>query len=35
MVKVLDAVRGSPAANVAVKVFKKAADGSWQDFATG
>ncbi|XP_031468771.1 transthyretin [Phasianus colchicus] len=35
MVKVLDAVRGSPAANVAVKVFKKAADGTWQDFATG
>ncbi|XP_025970518.1 transthyretin isoform X1 [Dromaius novaehollandiae] len=35
MVKVLDAVRGSPAANVAVKVFKKAADGSWQDFAVG
>ncbi|MCJ0311155.1 hydroxyisourate hydrolase, partial [Clostridioides difficile] len=35
MVKVLDAVRGSPAANVAVKVFKKGADGSWQDFATG
>uniref|UniRef100_A0A8C4U393 Transthyretin n=1 Tax=Falco tinnunculus TaxID=100819 RepID=A0A8C4U393_FALTI len=35
MVKVLDAVRGSPAANVAVKVFKKAGDGSWQDFATG
>ena len=32
---VLDAVRGSPAANVAVKVFKKAADGTWQDFATG
>uniref|UniRef100_A0A8V0XRG8 Transthyretin n=1 Tax=Gallus gallus TaxID=9031 RepID=A0A8V0XRG8_CHICK len=28
MVKVLDAVRGSPAANVA-------ADGTWQDFATG
>ena len=26
MVKVLDAVRGSPAANVGVKVFKKAAD---------
>ncbi|TFK12297.1 polycomb complex protein BMI-1 [Platysternon megacephalum] len=35
MVKVLDAVRGSPAANVAVKVFKKAAGGNWQDFATG
>ncbi|XP_074841915.1 transthyretin [Carettochelys insculpta] len=35
MVKVLDAVRGSPAANVAVKVFKKAADGNWQEFATG
>ncbi|NXC33280.1 TTHY protein, partial [Campylorhamphus procurvoides] len=35
MVKVLDAVRGSPAANVAVKVFKQAEDGSWQDFASG
>ncbi|XP_070277735.1 transthyretin [Myotis yumanensis] len=35
MVKVLDAVRGSPAVNVAVKVFKKAADGAWEPFATG
>ncbi|XP_035952590.1 transthyretin [Halichoerus grypus] len=35
MVKVLDAVRGSPAVNVAVKVFKKAADESWEPFASG
>ncbi|XP_004412984.1 PREDICTED: transthyretin isoform X1 [Odobenus rosmarus divergens] len=35
MVKVLDAVQGSPAVNVAVKVFKKAADESWEPFASG
>ncbi|XP_057555628.1 transthyretin [Hippopotamus amphibius kiboko] len=35
MVKVLDAVRGSPAVNVAVKVFKKAADDTWELFASG
>uniref|UniRef100_A0A9L0JT24 Transthyretin n=1 Tax=Equus asinus TaxID=9793 RepID=A0A9L0JT24_EQUAS len=35
MVKVLDAVRGSPAANVDVKVFKKAADETWELFASG
>uniref|UniRef100_A0A8D1YXR4 Transthyretin n=1 Tax=Sus scrofa TaxID=9823 RepID=A0A8D1YXR4_PIG len=35
MVKVLDAVRGSPAVNVGVKVFKKAADGTWEPFALG
>ncbi|XP_012512049.1 PREDICTED: transthyretin [Propithecus coquereli] len=35
MVKVLDAVRGSPAVNVAVKVFKKAADETWEPFASG
>ncbi|NXJ91301.1 TTHY protein, partial [Corythaixoides concolor] len=35
MVKVLDAVRGRPAVNVAVKVFRKAADGSWEEFASG
>uniref|UniRef100_A0A6I8P2G7 Transthyretin n=1 Tax=Ornithorhynchus anatinus TaxID=9258 RepID=A0A6I8P2G7_ORNAN len=35
MVKVLDAVRGSPATNMAVKVFKQAADESWELFATG
>lgn len=35
MVKVLDAVRGSPASDVTVKVFKQAEDGSWQDFAVG
>ncbi|XP_008827061.1 transthyretin [Nannospalax galili] len=35
MVKVLDAVRGSPAVDVTVKVFKKAADGTWEPFAAG
>ena len=35
MVKVLDAIRGSPAANVGVKVFKKAADETWEPFASG
>uniref|UniRef100_A0A8C3X4T2 Transthyretin n=1 Tax=Catagonus wagneri TaxID=51154 RepID=A0A8C3X4T2_9CETA len=35
MVKVLDAVRGSPAVNVGVKVFKKAADETWEPFALG
>uniref|UniRef100_A0A8C5Z4Q8 Transthyretin/hydroxyisourate hydrolase domain-containing protein n=1 Tax=Marmota marmota marmota TaxID=9994 RepID=A0A8C5Z4Q8_MARMA len=35
MVKVLDAVRGSPAVEVSVKVFKKAADGTWEPFASG
>uniref|UniRef100_A0A2K6RNT0 Transthyretin n=1 Tax=Rhinopithecus roxellana TaxID=61622 RepID=A0A2K6RNT0_RHIRO len=35
MVKVLDAVRGSPAINVAVNVFKKAADETWEPFASG
>ncbi|XP_011829762.1 PREDICTED: transthyretin [Mandrillus leucophaeus] len=35
MVKVLDAVRGSPAVNVAVNVFKKAADETWAPFASG
>ncbi|XP_063087873.1 transthyretin [Cavia porcellus] len=35
MVKVLDAVRGSPAVGVVVKVFKKGADETWEPFATG
>ncbi|NP_001267607.1 transthyretin precursor [Sorex araneus] len=35
MVKVLDAVQGSPAVNVAVRVFKKAADETWEPFASG
>ncbi|XP_015270051.1 PREDICTED: transthyretin [Gekko japonicus] len=35
MVKVLDAVRGSPATSIMVRVFKKAEDGSWRDFANG
>ncbi|NWW78207.1 TTHY protein, partial [Climacteris rufus] len=29
-VKVVDAVRGSPAPNVPVKLYKEAADGSWE-----
>ncbi|KAF7475816.1 Hypothetical predicted protein [Marmota monax] len=28
-------VRGSPAVEVSVKVFKKAADGTWEPFASG
>nr|7KJJ_A Chain A, TTR ancestor [unidentified]7KJJ_B Chain B, TTR ancestor [unidentified] len=35
MVKVLDAVRGVPASNVAVKVFKQDESGSWQQLSTG
>ncbi|NXU44963.1 TTHY protein, partial [Drymodes brunneopygia] len=29
-VKVVDSVRGSPASNVPVKLYKEAADGSWE-----
>ncbi|NWI48139.1 TTHY protein, partial [Picathartes gymnocephalus] len=29
-VKVVDSVRGSPAPNVPVKLYKEAADGSWE-----
>ncbi|XP_036679389.1 transthyretin [Balaenoptera musculus] len=35
MVKVLDVVQGIPAVNVGVKVFKKAADETWEPFASG
>ncbi|ELW64617.1 transthyretin [Tupaia chinensis] len=35
MVKVLDAVQGAPAVDVAVRVFKKAADEVWEPFANG
>ncbi|XP_048363107.1 transthyretin [Sphaerodactylus townsendi] len=35
MVKVLDAVRGSPATSIVVRVFKKAEDGSWNEYANG
>ncbi|XP_059750454.1 transthyretin [Balaenoptera ricei] len=35
MVKVLDVVQGVPAVNVGVKVFKKAADETWEPFASG
>ncbi|XP_053571848.1 transthyretin [Bombina bombina] len=35
MVKVLDAVRGSPAENLAVKLFRKEKDGSWELLFTG
>uniref|UniRef100_A0A8B9ZUV5 Transthyretin n=1 Tax=Anas zonorhyncha TaxID=75864 RepID=A0A8B9ZUV5_9AVES len=30
VVKILDSVRGSPAPNVPVKLYKAAADGSWE-----
>ncbi|NXN97825.1 TTHY protein, partial [Rhinopomastus cyanomelas] len=29
-IKILDSVRGSPAPNVPVKLYKEAADGSWE-----
>lgn len=29
-IKILDSVRGSPASNVPVKLYKEAADGSWE-----
>ncbi|KAM9225004.1 transthyretin [Dugong dugon] len=35
MVKVLDAVQGSPAVNMFVRVFRKAADQTWELFADG
>ncbi|KAH0617753.1 hypothetical protein JD844_016304 [Phrynosoma platyrhinos] len=35
MVKVLDAVRGSPATSLVVKVSKRAEDGTWKEFANG
>uniref|UniRef100_A0A8D2KV24 Transthyretin n=1 Tax=Varanus komodoensis TaxID=61221 RepID=A0A8D2KV24_VARKO len=35
MVKVLDAVRGSPATNLVVRVSKQAEDGTWKEFANG
>ncbi|KAM9097383.1 transthyretin [Sarcophilus harrisii] len=35
MVKVLDSVRGSPAVNVDVKVFKKTEEQTWELFASG
>uniref|UniRef100_A0A8C6Y190 Transthyretin n=1 Tax=Naja naja TaxID=35670 RepID=A0A8C6Y190_NAJNA len=35
MVKVLDAVRGTPATNLPVKVFKKGEDGTWKEFSSG
>ncbi|NXL61014.1 TTHY protein, partial [Chordeiles acutipennis] len=31
-IKILDSVRGSPAPNVPVKLYKEAADGSWELF---
>uniref|UniRef100_A0A663E712 Transthyretin n=1 Tax=Aquila chrysaetos chrysaetos TaxID=223781 RepID=A0A663E712_AQUCH len=30
LIKILDSVRGSPAPNVPVKLYKEAADGSWE-----
>ncbi|XP_054452864.1 transthyretin [Anoplopoma fimbria] len=35
MVKVLDAVKGTPAGSVALKVFQRTADGAWTQIATG
>ncbi|CAH2285032.1 Transthyretin [Pelobates cultripes] len=35
MVKVLDAVRGTPAANIGIKVSKLDKDGIWQQFVSG
>ncbi|XP_032079284.1 transthyretin [Thamnophis elegans] len=35
MVKVLDAVRGTPATNLPVKVFKKGEDEAWKEFSSG
>ncbi|KAM6217679.1 transthyretin [Rhynchocyon petersi] len=35
MVKVLDSVRGSPAVNMSVRVFRRAADATWVPFAEG
>uniref|UniRef100_A0A8C5SHT5 Transthyretin n=1 Tax=Laticauda laticaudata TaxID=8630 RepID=A0A8C5SHT5_LATLA len=35
MVKVLDAVRGTPATSLPVKVFKKGEDGTWKEFSSG
>ncbi|CAK6969733.1 transthyretin [Scomber scombrus] len=35
MVKILDAVKGSPAGSVALKVHQKNADGGWTQIANG
>lgn len=35
MVKILDAVKGTPAGSVALKVSQKTADGAWTQIATG
>ncbi|XP_062986746.1 transthyretin [Elgaria multicarinata webbii] len=35
MVKVLDAVHGSAATNLVVRVSKQAEDGTWKEFANG
>ncbi|XP_042339915.1 transthyretin [Plectropomus leopardus] len=35
MVKILDAVKGTPAGSVALKVFQKTADGGWTQIANG
>ncbi|XP_031167686.1 transthyretin [Sander lucioperca] len=34
-VKILDAVKGTPAGSVALRVFQKAADGAWTQIANG
>ncbi|TFK12272.1 Transthyretin [Platysternon megacephalum] len=35
IVKILDAVRGSPASSVPIKLYKKADDGTWQLLSSG
>ncbi len=35
MVKILDAVKGTPAGSVALKVFQRNADGGWTRIADG
>jgi len=35
MVKILDAVKGTPAGSVALKVFRQGANGEWAPVATG
>nr|XP_032641187.1 transthyretin-like [Chelonoidis abingdonii] len=35
IVKILDAVRGSPASSVSIKLYKKADDGTWQLLSSG
>ncbi|XP_066532681.1 transthyretin [Hoplias malabaricus] len=34
-VKILDAVKGAPAGNLALKVFRKSTDGTWEKISSG